>query len=62
MHTCTPETVKYGISNFTWMGGFLAAWSSVEATDGSENLARSRYSLPPGICFIFHTNAELSGA
>jgi hypothetical protein len=41
VHTCTPETVKYGISNFTWMGGFLAAWSSVEATDGSENLARS---------------------
>jgi hypothetical protein len=42
--TWMPETVKYGISNFTRMGGRFSGVSSSGATLGRLNLARSMYS------------------
>ena len=40
-----PDVVKYGISNFTWMGG-LPSVSSL-TTLGRPKWARIKYSLPP---------------
>ena len=60
--TWIPETVKYGISKLTRMGGIRpCCWSSAR-TDGRLNLQRSRNSRPPGKFFIFQTNASFSGA
>ena len=68
MHACLrdaltwmPETVKYGISNLTVIGGLSFLSSSFE-TDGSPKCARIRYSFPPWNCLIVQTIASLSGA
>lgn len=44
-HTCMPDTVKYGISNLTVIGGFPSA--SAFSTLGRPKWARIRNSLPP---------------
>lgn len=54
-----PDTVKYGISNCTPIGGLDSASSL--PTDGMLKCARIRYSLPPGRDFIFQTIEFVSG-
>jgi len=53
--TCTPETVKYGISNFTVIGFFIVAWGGPESEapmEGKPKCARSRNSFCPGNCLM----------
>lgn len=60
--TWIPDTVKYGISNFTRMGGIRPFASSSASTLGRPNLHLNRNSFPPGKFLIFHTIASFSGA
>ena len=58
--TCIPEVVKYGISNFTCIGGFPSVSSPI--TLGKPKCALIRYSFPPGKDLIDHITADCSGA
>lgn len=55
-----PDVVKYGISNFTCIGGFPSL--SSHSTLGSPKCARIKYSLPPGNDLIVQVIAFCSGA
>lgn len=59
--TWIPETVKYGISKLTLIGGILPCCCSSARTEGRLNLHRNKNSLPPGKFLIFQTNASFSG-
>jgi hypothetical protein len=43
-NTCIPDTVKYGISNFTRIGAFLSGAASSSVMLGSRNSALNMYS------------------
>ncbi|KAF5778208.1 hypothetical protein HanXRQr2_Chr12g0544851 [Helianthus annuus] len=44
--TCIPETVKYGISNFTRIGAFLSGAASSAVILGSLNSALNMQLIP----------------
>jgi hypothetical protein len=43
-NTCIPDTVKYGISNFTRIGAFLSGAASSSVMLGRRNSALNMYS------------------
>ncbi len=55
-----PDTVKYGISNFTLIGALFNALSSDEI-EGRPKCALIKNSFCPGNCFIRHMIQSLSG-
>jgi len=57
--TWIPDTVKYGISNRTWIGGRPSESSAT--TLGRPKCARIRKSLPPGNDLIVQTTELFSG-
>jgi len=57
--TWIPDTVKYGISNRTWIGGRPSLSSAM--TLGRPKCALMRKSLPPGNDLIVQTTELLSG-
>jgi len=56
-----PDTVKYGISNFTWIGTFEYFSLASSCIDGNPNDARIKNSFLPGNYLMTHTMQFLSG-